>query len=117
MKAGARCATSWASRNRQRRFRTSMIARRSRARSATSPRAHTASSQDARYWSPRWSTGWCACCLEPLLVQEPALVKTPRGAVVQIEMPVGAEVLAGKIFAIGFGHEPFELFVVELVEL
>lgn len=35
----------------------------------------------------------------------------------QIEVPVGAEILARKVFAIGLGHQPLQLLVAQLLEL
>ena len=50
------------------------------------------------------------------LVQETALVEAPGGAVVQVEIAVGAAVLAGKEFPVRLGTQPHQLLVRQLVE-
>src|SRR6185369_13007415 len=52
-----------------------------------------------------------------LLVQKAAAIEAPGGAVVQVEVSVGAEVLAGKELPVGARDQPRELLVGQFVEL
>jgi hypothetical protein len=52
-----------------------------------------------------------------LVVEEAAAIKAPGGAIVQIEMPVGAEVLAREELAVCLRHQARELLVAQLIEL
>jgi hypothetical protein len=54
---------------------------------------------------------------QPLLVEEAAAVEAPGRAVVEVEVPVGTEVLARKELAVGLGHQARELFLAQFVEL
>jgi hypothetical protein len=51
------------------------------------------------------------------LIQKTGLIEAPRIAVVQVEVPIGAKVLAREILAIQARNETRELLIRELLEL
>jgi hypothetical protein len=57
--------------------------------------------------------GW----MSSLLVKEVSFVEAPSSSVVQVEVAICAEVLAGKELAVRAGHQTRKLFVCEFVEL
>jgi hypothetical protein len=54
---------------------------------------------------------------QPLLVEKITPVKTPGCSIMQIEVTIGTEVLAGKELAVRLGDEPDQLLIAELIEL
>jgi hypothetical protein len=52
-----------------------------------------------------------------LAIEKATSKEAPGSSVVKVEVPVSAEVFAGEELAIGLGHQPNELLIVQLFEL
>jgi hypothetical protein len=59
----------------------------------------------------------CHHTLQALLVEKITPVETPGRSIVQIEVPIGTEVLAWEELAVRLGDEPNQLLIGKLVEL
>ena len=70
-----------------------------------------------RYFHSKPREGLTFGRMSSLLVKEACFVEAPSSSVVQVEVAVCAEVLAGEELAVGAGHKTRKLFVCEFVEL